>query len=236
MDIRIEKTDRAIEKAFMELRARQPLEKIRIKDLCTLAKVNKSTFYAHYEDIYELSSRLENKLIHVILDSVPNVGLTAAHTEQLTRELFHAFVQNQEAVNILFSGSRQGIFANCIEKGLRERLTALEQKRVLRDPMAFIADKRLLLDYTQKNLASLAEKQVGERRQRFAALCASLHAMSPLAVLARGYAVARKANGTVLRSADEVTVGETIDVTLGRGSLVCTVNETRGENNHGKKL
>ena len=52
MDIRIEKTDRAIEKAFMELRARQPLEKIRIKDLCTLAKVNKSTFYAHYEDIY----------------------------------------------------------------------------------------------------------------------------------------------------------------------------------------
>ena len=86
MDIRIEKTDRAIEKAFMELRARQPLEKIRIKDLCTLAKVNKSTFYAHYEDIYELSSRLENKLIHVILDSVPNVGLTAAHTEQLTRE------------------------------------------------------------------------------------------------------------------------------------------------------
>ena len=85
MDIRIEKTDRAIEKAFMELRARQPLEKIRIKDLCTLAKVNKSTFYAHYEDIYELSSRLENKLIHVILDSVPNFVLTAAHTEQLTR-------------------------------------------------------------------------------------------------------------------------------------------------------
>ena len=119
---------------------------------------------------------------------------------------------------------------------LRERLTALERKRVLRDPMAFIADKRLLLDYTQKNLASLAEKQVGERRQRFAALCASLHAMSPLAVLARGYAVARTANGTVLRSADEVTVGETIDVTLGRGSLACTVNETRGENNHGKKL
>ncbi len=119
---------------------------------------------------------------------------------------------------------------------LRERLTALERKRVLRDPMAFIADKRLLLDYTQKSLASLAEKQVGERRQRFAALCASLHAMSPLAVLARGYAVARTANGTVLRSADEVTVGETIDVTLGRGSLACTVNETRGGNNHGKKL
>ena len=130
MDIRIEKTDRAIEKAFMELRARQPLEKIRIKDLCTLAKVNKSTFYAHYEDIYELSSRLENKLIHVI-----------AHTEQLTRELFHAFVQNQEAVNILFSGARQGIFANCIEKGLRDRLAA-------KDPtFAADPDRGILLSF-----------------------------------------------------------------------------------------
>ncbi len=119
---------------------------------------------------------------------------------------------------------------------LRERLDALSQKRALRDPTAFLADKRLLLDYTQKNLASLAEKQMGERRQRFAALCASLNAMSPLAVLSRGYAVARTESGAVLRSADEVAAGERIGVTLGQGSLVCTVNETRGEDSYGKKL
>ena len=98
MDIRIEKTDRAIEKAFMELRARQPLEKIRIKDLCTLAKVNKSTFYAHYEDIYALSDQLEKKLIEDILASVLAVKLTVAQTETLTRDLFRAFVQNRQAV------------------------------------------------------------------------------------------------------------------------------------------
>ena len=119
---------------------------------------------------------------------------------------------------------------------LRERLDALSQKRALRDPAAFLADKRLLLDYTQKSLASLAEKQLGERRQHFAALCASLNAMSPLAVLSRGYAVARTESGAVLRSADEVAVGERIGVTLGQGSLVCTVNETRGEDSYGKKL
>ncbi len=119
---------------------------------------------------------------------------------------------------------------------LRERLDALSQKRALRDPTAFLADKRLLLDYTQKSLASLAEKQMGERRQRFAALCASLNAMSPLAVLSRGYAVARTESGAVLRSADEVAAGERIGVTLGQGSLVCTVNETRGEDSYGKKL
>ena len=124
MDIRIEKTDRAIEKAFLELRSKMPLEKIKIKDLCTLACVNKSTFYAHYEDIYALSSRLEDKLIADILASVSAVELHPVRTEALTRELFRAFVQNKTAVNILFADSRQGIFANRIEKGLRERLTA----------------------------------------------------------------------------------------------------------------
>lgn len=141
MDLRIEKTDRAIENAFMELRARQPLEKIKIKDLCALAKVNKSTFYAHYEDIYELSSRLEDKLIANILAGVPNVELTASHTEQLTRDLFRAFGQNQRAVNILFAGARQGIFANRIEKGLRESVTA-------KDPtFATDPDRGILLSF-----------------------------------------------------------------------------------------
>ena len=84
MDIRIEKTDRAIEKAFLELRSKMPLEKIKIKDLCALACVNKSTFYAHYEDIYALSSRLEDKLIADILASVSAVELHPVRTEALT--------------------------------------------------------------------------------------------------------------------------------------------------------
>ena len=124
MDIRIEKTDRAIEKAFLELRAKTPLEKIKIKDLCALACVNKSTFYAHYEDIYALSNRLEDKLIDEILNSVSAVELNPVQTEALTRDLFRAFVKNERAVNILFSGSQQGVFANRIEKGMRERLSA----------------------------------------------------------------------------------------------------------------
>ena len=55
LDIRIEKTERAIKQAFMELRAEKPLEKIRVKELCDRACINKSTFYAHYQDIYALA-------------------------------------------------------------------------------------------------------------------------------------------------------------------------------------
>ena len=122
-------------------------------------------------------------------------------------------------------------------KALRERCEALARSRVLRDPMAFIDDKRLLLDYTQRKLSALAQAQTAQRAQRFASLAASLDALSPLKVLGRGYAVARDENGTILRAAEEASVGEIIEVLLGQGSLMCTVDEQRtGGTGHGKNI
>ena len=120
---------------------------------------------------------------------------------------------------------------------LGERYEKLARSRVLRDPMAFIDDKRLLLDYTRKNLASLAREQMSQREQRYAALAAKLDALSPLKVLGRGYAVAKSADGTILRAAEDVSVGETIEVLLGRGSLGCTVKERKtGGTTDGKNV
>ena len=71
MDLRVEKTEKAIRNAFLELRAKRPLEKISVKELCQLACINKSTFYAHYRDVYDLSDCLEGETVASILDSLP---------------------------------------------------------------------------------------------------------------------------------------------------------------------
>ena len=55
MDIRIEKTKQSIINAFIEIRSRKEVERITVKELCEKARINKSTFYAHYKDIYDLS-------------------------------------------------------------------------------------------------------------------------------------------------------------------------------------
>ena len=59
MDLRVEKTEKAIKNAFIELRSQKPLEKITVKELCAEARINKSTFYSHYQDIYALSEAME---------------------------------------------------------------------------------------------------------------------------------------------------------------------------------
>ena len=64
--------------------------------------------------------------------------------------------------------------------------------------------------------------------RRFAQLTAKLDALSPLKVLGRGYAMAQDEKGSVLKSSDQVQVGERIRVKLAQGSLQCSV-EGKGE-------
>lgn len=108
------------------------------------------------------------------------------------------------------------------------RLRQMQEKRVLTDPMAFLQDRAVQLDYTRERLASALERILEKHTRRFTHAAASLDAMSPLRVLSRGYCVAQKQEGTVLRSSDQVEIGETIALRLARGGLECTVTK-RGE-------
>jgi exodeoxyribonuclease VII large subunit len=64
--------------------------------------------------------------------------------------------------------------------------------------------------------------------RRFRDTAGRLDALSPLAVLARGYAVCWNADRTaIVREADAALVGRAVTVTLARGELDCTVVETR---------
>lgn len=67
-------------------------------------------------------------------------------------------------------------------------------------------------------------RAIGERgRLRLAKSAASLHALSPLSVLARGYAVVVTADGAALTCAADTSVGDTVDVRLSDGSLRANV-------------
>ncbi len=116
MDKRIEKTEIAIKKAFMELREKKPLEKISVKELCEIAYINKSTFYSHYEDIYALSDALEHETVLSIVSSIPkDLDYTFTSPELFTREVTLAFAKHMPQIKIIFSGKNQAHLANHLE-------------------------------------------------------------------------------------------------------------------------
>lgn len=66
-----------------------------------------------------------------------------------------------------------------------------------------------------------------ERRGELGRIGAQLAALSPLAVLDRGYAVVQRADGAIVRSAGAVRAGERLSVRLASGALEVTVDELR---------
>ena len=115
------------------------------------------------------------------------------------------------------------------------RLKALAEKRVLTDPLAFVQDRRLQLDYMQDKMTSAARTHWDREARRFAGTVAKLDALSPLKVLGRGYAMARTEEGGILRSSAQVRPGDRIELRLAQGSLGCRVEEVEGEETHGKE-
>lgn len=54
LDPRPEQTREKIKQAFFQLLKEKPFHTITVKDISKYARVNRSTFYAHYKDIYQL--------------------------------------------------------------------------------------------------------------------------------------------------------------------------------------
>ncbi len=120
MDLRIEKTEREIKNAFIELRAKKPLEKITVRELCGLACINKSTFYAHYRDIYDLSDSMEDEVVRSITNSISHPEYIMENPAEFTKELFLAYLSQNALTMILFSGSRRNNLVDRIETSIKE--------------------------------------------------------------------------------------------------------------------
>lgn len=106
----------------------------------------------------------------------------------------------------------------------RQRLEYLARSRALQNPLNYIQDRRVLLDYQRDRLVHGLTFALGRERSRFARLAAALDAMSPLKVLGRGYAIAQKDDGGVVRSVKEITPGERLTLRLSDGKIRVTAD------------
>jgi len=137
-------------------------------------------------------------------------------------------------------------------RSLRERRQSFDSERRALDgyrPTALLAAQRetvgLLLDRATRlldvrlerrrtDLARTAERapsaiarRIGQARAEVERAGAGLAALSPFATLERGYAIVRDERGAVVRSADQVDVGDRLAVRLHRGRLDARVEGVR---------
>ncbi len=108
----------------------------------------------------------------------------------------------------------------------RLRLNALESRSVLQRPGYLIEQRRQDCDLLADRLRRSVDTQVQTCRHRLAATAASLQALSPLNVLARGYSLTRRADGTPVTSAQSIRGGEIIHTQFHDATITSVVQDS----------
>jgi exodeoxyribonuclease VII large subunit len=138
------------------------------------------------------------------------LAMRGRHASDLTHALTHA-------MRARLAGAHRRL------REVRLRLDACDQRRRIA-----AASVRLAALDARIGAAIVGRRHRADRRLR--ELAGRLENLSPLAVLARGYAVCWTADRTaIVRDASTRLVGEHVRVTLARGELGCTVVEARTE-------
>lgn len=109
---------------------------------------------------------------------------------------------------------------------LRLQLQALEARAVLQRPENLLLQRRQDCDLLADRLQRALQLTLERRRNQLAAIAASLHALSPLKVLARGYSLTLTASGSVVQSPNDVQPGDLLLTKLHTGELHSIVVNT----------
>ncbi|WP_303720361.1 exodeoxyribonuclease VII large subunit [Malonomonas rubra] len=111
---------------------------------------------------------------------------------------------------------------------LQIRLQGLEKR--LKSPLEQARYQRIRLQQLEHRLQQAISMALNRRKEFFSVLCGRLDALSPLAVLSRGYAIVRSCKtGGVVRDEQQVVVDEHLEVKLAKGELFVKVESGKPE-------
>jgi exodeoxyribonuclease VII large subunit len=109
----------------------------------------------------------------------------------------------------------------------RKRFTAAHLRIASFNFRAKISAFRLRMERRSADLGVRIERLLRNKRDRLEKLSLQLQERSPLRVLERGYAIATDAAGNLLRSTENVALGDTVAIQLHRGRLTTEVKEKK---------
>lgn len=140
-------------------------------------------------------------------------------------------VQNREDLEVRL-GDFNDRLRHAIENFLEERketLRTLQESYAFRQPLTLINQYTQRLDELLRQLQNYIRNLLREKEQTFRGWIGRLEALSPLAILERGYSLTFDGTGGLVKEARKVKVGERLRTRLHRGTLYSRVEEIQKE-------
>lgn len=173
----------------------------------------------HVQELQDRQLRRMRSLLRNLTDNVAlqlhKMGTVRYPLENMSMQLDHLAAQFRIAFAMLLRGRKHDL----------ERTT---QQFYQQSPIHRLTLQQQKIRELKTRLFIAARTNIRRARSTLANTAGMLDAVSPLATLARGYALARTPppESKVITDADQVQVGNRIEVTLQKGILDCRVEET----------
>ena len=147
-DLRVIRTKESIRDALVELIEEKGFEAITVKDITTRAKINRGTFYAHYQDKYDLMTKCEEEIMlemsRIAKQNFPDV-IAALETNSPNLKPFHLAVLIFEYLNEN-SGFMEAVLGPKGDLSFQTRLKDFMWKTLFgNEPNALIKEENLLV-------------------------------------------------------------------------------------------
>lgn len=97
-------TKAVLQDSLLELLKQKPIAKITVKELCETADINRTTFYAHYNDPYDLLYEIGDSTLEWARETIE--GITKVSRDGLLTALqtiFQYFIDNNKQIRVLMS-------------------------------------------------------------------------------------------------------------------------------------
>lgn len=117
MDKRIEATLERVYHAYFKEKKKKSISEIKVIDICKWAEINKTTFYRHFRDIYDLADWAENQLIEEMISHYQHMDQLLSHPEIYIEENMAISQQYEEPLETLFD-QRKYLMISKIEEAL----------------------------------------------------------------------------------------------------------------------
>ena len=112
VDRRVQYTKMVLRQSFIDLLEKYPISKITIKSICEKADINRTTFYAHYADQYDLLNQIKQELIDDVHVYLANFTFHDNKSEsvQLLNKIFEYIKENSKICSVLLNDTTDTAF------------------------------------------------------------------------------------------------------------------------------
>lgn len=95
-------TRRVLKESLLELLEMKPISKITVKELCNLADINRSTFYSHYKDVYDMVEQMEDHMVESVMKNINIKCITSEHQLEAFEAIFNELKNSKDELRLVY--------------------------------------------------------------------------------------------------------------------------------------